>query len=216
MSSTPVRSRPTKNLSDTDFRAGGRIPVLRTHDPGIQPKIFPDQFPHHQNGGASTPVRSRPTKNLSDTDFHPSQRDGVPVFGDQPACLLRHGQQRHKQQLALPGDNPVPPVGGGDPLQLLPDAVIVPCTALRVAGGVADGIRTAGDGTGAELAADCPHATQAMADAILAQVRGCQYVRENFRLNSWVMGPQDGYSSSSSDSPRGENPCLINSLWAWT
>ena len=34
---------------------------------------------------------------------------------------------------------------------------------------------TAGDGTGAELAADCPHATQAMADAILAQVRGCQY-----------------------------------------
>lgn len=34
---------------------------------------------------------------------------------------------------------------------------------------------TAGDDTGAELAADCPHATQAMADAILAQVRGCQY-----------------------------------------
>ena len=28
-----------------------------------------------------------------------------------------------------------------------------------------------------------------------------ELVRENFRLNSWVMGPQDGYSSSSSDSP---------------
>lgn len=34
---------------------------------------------------------------------------------------------------------------------------------------------TAGDDTGAELLADCPHATQAMADAILAQVKGYQY-----------------------------------------
>lgn len=34
---------------------------------------------------------------------------------------------------------------------------------------------TAGDDTGAELLADCPHATQAMADAILARVKGCQY-----------------------------------------
>lgn len=34
---------------------------------------------------------------------------------------------------------------------------------------------TAGDDTGIELAADCPHATQAMADAILAQVKGYQY-----------------------------------------
>lgn len=34
---------------------------------------------------------------------------------------------------------------------------------------------TAGNDTGAELLADCPHATQAMANAILAQVRGYQY-----------------------------------------
>lgn len=34
---------------------------------------------------------------------------------------------------------------------------------------------TAGDDTGMELLADCPHATQAMADAILAQVKGYQY-----------------------------------------
>ena len=34
---------------------------------------------------------------------------------------------------------------------------------------------TAGDDTGAELLADCPHATQAMANAILAQVKGYQY-----------------------------------------
>lgn len=34
---------------------------------------------------------------------------------------------------------------------------------------------TAGDDTGVELLADCPHATQAMADAILAQVKGYQY-----------------------------------------
>lgn len=34
---------------------------------------------------------------------------------------------------------------------------------------------TAGDDTGAELLADCPHATQAMADAILSQVKGFQY-----------------------------------------
>lgn len=34
---------------------------------------------------------------------------------------------------------------------------------------------TAGDDTGRELVADCPHATQAMADAILAQVKGHQY-----------------------------------------
>lgn len=34
---------------------------------------------------------------------------------------------------------------------------------------------TVGDDTGMELLADCPHATQAMADAILAQVKGYQY-----------------------------------------
>lgn len=34
---------------------------------------------------------------------------------------------------------------------------------------------TAGDDTGAELMADCPHATQAMAEAILAQVGGYRY-----------------------------------------
>ncbi len=34
---------------------------------------------------------------------------------------------------------------------------------------------TAGDDTGAELLADCPHATQEMAAAILAQVKGHQY-----------------------------------------
>lgn len=34
---------------------------------------------------------------------------------------------------------------------------------------------TAGDDTGAELTANCPHATQAMAGAILAQVQGYQY-----------------------------------------
>ena len=31
---------------------------------------------------------------------------------------------------------------------------------------------TAGDDTGMELVADCPHATQAMCDAVLEQVRG--------------------------------------------
>lgn len=34
---------------------------------------------------------------------------------------------------------------------------------------------TAGDDTGRELLADCPHATQAMAEAVLAQVKGYQY-----------------------------------------
>lgn len=34
---------------------------------------------------------------------------------------------------------------------------------------------TSGDDTGAELVADCPFATQAMADAILAQLKGYQY-----------------------------------------
>lgn len=34
---------------------------------------------------------------------------------------------------------------------------------------------TAGDDTGSELSASCPHATQAMANAILAQVKGYQY-----------------------------------------
>lgn len=34
---------------------------------------------------------------------------------------------------------------------------------------------TVGDDTGLELTADCPHATQAMADAILAQVKGLEY-----------------------------------------
>lgn len=34
---------------------------------------------------------------------------------------------------------------------------------------------TAGDDTGMELMADCPHATQAMVNAILAQVRGLEY-----------------------------------------
>lgn len=34
---------------------------------------------------------------------------------------------------------------------------------------------TAGDDTGMELLADCPHATQAMANAILAKVKGYQY-----------------------------------------
>lgn len=34
---------------------------------------------------------------------------------------------------------------------------------------------TAGDDTGSELLADCPHATQTMADSILAQVKGYQY-----------------------------------------
>lgn len=38
-----------------------------------------------------------------------------------------------------------------------------------------DNAVTAGDDTGIELTADCPHATQAMADAILAQVKGYQY-----------------------------------------
>jgi len=38
-----------------------------------------------------------------------------------------------------------------------------------------DNAITAGDDTGMELLADCPHATQAMADAILAQVKGYQY-----------------------------------------
>ena len=34
---------------------------------------------------------------------------------------------------------------------------------------------TAGDDTGLELLADCPHATQAMANAILAQIKGYRY-----------------------------------------
>ena len=34
---------------------------------------------------------------------------------------------------------------------------------------------TAGDDTGAELLADCPHATQAIADAVLTQIKGYQY-----------------------------------------
>lgn len=34
---------------------------------------------------------------------------------------------------------------------------------------------TAGDDTGEELLADCPHATQAMADTILAQIKGYRY-----------------------------------------
>ena len=38
-----------------------------------------------------------------------------------------------------------------------------------------DNAVTAGDDTGMELTADCPHATQAMADAILAQVKGLRY-----------------------------------------
>lgn len=38
-----------------------------------------------------------------------------------------------------------------------------------------DNAVTAGDDTGIELAANCPHATQAMVDAILAQVKGYQY-----------------------------------------
>lgn len=36
-------------------------------------------------------------------------------------------------------------------------------------------VLTAGDDSGFELAADCPHATQEMADSILARVRGFQY-----------------------------------------
>lgn len=39
----------------------------------------------------------------------------------------------------------------------------------------AERVLTAGDNTGSELAADCPHATQAMVNAILAQVQGFQY-----------------------------------------
>lgn len=38
-----------------------------------------------------------------------------------------------------------------------------------------DNAVTAGDDTGIELSANCPHATQAMVDAILAQVKGYQY-----------------------------------------
>lgn len=38
-----------------------------------------------------------------------------------------------------------------------------------------DNAYTAGDDTGAELRADCPHATQAMVDSILEKVRGYQY-----------------------------------------
>lgn len=38
-----------------------------------------------------------------------------------------------------------------------------------------DNAVTAGDDTGIELAANCPHATQTMVDAILAQVKGYQY-----------------------------------------
>ena len=36
-------------------------------------------------------------------------------------------------------------------------------------------VLTAGDDSGFELAADCPHATQAMVNSILARVRGFQY-----------------------------------------
>lgn len=38
-----------------------------------------------------------------------------------------------------------------------------------------DNAVTAGDDTGMELTADCPHATQEMAEAILAQVKGLEY-----------------------------------------
>lgn len=38
-----------------------------------------------------------------------------------------------------------------------------------------DSVLTAGDDTGMELLADCPHATQAMVNAILAQVKGYRY-----------------------------------------
>ena len=38
-----------------------------------------------------------------------------------------------------------------------------------------DNAVTSGDDTGIELSANCPHATQAMVDAILAQVKGYQY-----------------------------------------
>lgn len=38
-----------------------------------------------------------------------------------------------------------------------------------------ENVITAGDDTGLELSADCPHATQEMADAILAAVRGLRY-----------------------------------------
>lgn len=38
-----------------------------------------------------------------------------------------------------------------------------------------DNALTAGDDTGIELTADCPHATQEMVDAILAQVKGLEY-----------------------------------------
>lgn len=37
------------------------------------------------------------------------------------------------------------------------------------------GVLTAGDDTGMELEADCPHATQAMVDAILDRVKGRRY-----------------------------------------
>lgn len=38
-----------------------------------------------------------------------------------------------------------------------------------------ENVLTAGDDSGMELLADCPHATQAMVDAVLAQVKGYQY-----------------------------------------
>ena len=38
-----------------------------------------------------------------------------------------------------------------------------------------ESILTAGDDTGMELEADCPHATQAMVNAILAKVKGYRY-----------------------------------------
>ncbi|MEY8385988.1 hypothetical protein AALC17_01690, partial [Oscillospiraceae bacterium 38-13] len=46
---------------------------------------------------------------------------------------------------------------------------------------------TAGNDTGAELLADCPHATQTMANAILAQVRGYQY--HMFRADDAALDP---------------------------
>lgn len=46
---------------------------------------------------------------------------------------------------------------------------------------------TAGDDTGAELLSDCPHATQAMADAALAQVKGYQY--QMFRADDANLDP---------------------------
>lgn len=58
---------------------------------------------------------------------------------------------------------------------------------------------TAGNDTGAELLADCPHATQTMANAILAQVRGYQY--HMFRADDAALDPSaelgDGVTAGS-------------------